>query len=317
MNMPSARKHVFLSSTYSDLIDLRSELLHHLSSLGLRVLTSSGTSIDSRNSIETSLSNLRACDFAIFVLSQNYGNNLEGVGYGNVSLIHLEYREAVRASKDVLVYVRNHLEGDFNLWKKGNPLEWVAEKDSGLFTLLNEHHDRDLSYRVFDNSFSLKELLTNDLEVPVTQMTVERAIRDNIIPIIKIEALLQHKESAKGTHAELHCNYKNVGTVPAYNVAVECFDKGTSAVFRGDVNPVIAPNEGSRLVSVLDSKAVFTDIIRKFVIRYQAPDGFVIKDTFLFTCTTDKSGNVSTMLRQSGRSYSFSDQKPYILDVSS
>ena len=302
----SEHKHIFLSSTYEDLIDLRSELLHHLTSLGFSVLTSAGTSAESRNSVETSLSNVRSCEYAIFVLSQRYGPTLEAIDYGERSLVHLEYEEAVKGKCRVFVYVRNHLDGDYRLSKAGQKTEWVAAGDRGLLSFLASVGD----YRVFDNSVSLKKMVVADLGQAAAQLAVARAIRENRIPIIKIEPLLQ----TVGGQIELHCNYKNLGSVPAYNVFVECSDKATNALFRGDVNPVIAPNDSSRLVSVLDGKSPRAEIVRKFIIRYQAPEGFTIKDTFLFSVAHDKAGNASTMLRRSGRSYSFSDEAPYILE---
>ena len=302
----SEHKHIFLSSTYEDLIDLRSELLHHLTSLGFSVLTSAGTSIESRNSVETSLSNVRSCDYAIFVLSQRYGQTLAAIDYGERSLVQLEYEEAVKGECPVFVYVRNHLDGDYRITKGGQKAEWVPEGHRPLFSFMASLPD----YRVFDNSVTLKQMIVADLGKAAAKLGVERAIRENRIPIIKIEPLLQ----SVGNQTELHCNYKNLGSVPAYNVFVECSDKATNTHFRGEVNPVIAPNDSSRLVSVLDAKSPSSEIVRKFVIRYQAPEGFTIKDTFLFSVTHDKAGNTSTMLRRSGRSYSFSDEAPYILE---
>jgi hypothetical protein len=90
---------VFISSTAYDLLDVRAELASMLRSIGITpVLSDDKLSAfevqPDKNSIETCLVNLRACDEAIFLLDRRYGSSLKGAGFDDVSATHLEYQTA-------------------------------------------------------------------------------------------------------------------------------------------------------------------------------------------------------------------------------
>lgn len=140
---------VFVSSTCYDLIDVRAELEAVLVEAGLLPVlsdrpSSEFTSQTDENSIETCLTNLRACDIVIVVLNQRYGPSLAPLDL-DVSATHLEYQEAVKANIPIRMYVRDRLAADYEIWRKnktraGLQFSWIhSEQDHPLFALIDEH----------------------------------------------------------------------------------------------------------------------------------------------------------------------------------
>src|SRR5262249_6470450 len=152
---------VFISSTCYDLLDLRHELHADLRELGIDAVLSdieesafktSGKA--DQTSIDTCLSNLRACDEVVVILSQRYGTVL-GEPYGDVSPTQLEYEEARRLKMPIHFYIRNRLIGEWTSWRRNRPrptkatrrramkrfkTDWVKQDDAEELFAFIEHH---------------------------------------------------------------------------------------------------------------------------------------------------------------------------------
>lgn len=196
---------IFVSSTAFDLIDIRAELEAHLRSLGLTPVMSDVRTADfdvrtGKNSIETCLINLRACDAVIVVLDKRYGPKLGKAGFDDISATHLEYREAKLAGKQILFYVRDRLEADYRLWrgerdetKRGDlGYCWVnSPKDHGLFDCLHEHQrlepeaEHSNWFMTFRDSIELKQLVTRDLGLQASRSKLEDLLLNGQTPRLK------------------------------------------------------------------------------------------------------------------------------------
>ena len=164
--------NVFVSSTFFDLIDVRSEVEQLLRGMGLTPRLSDSTGSDfavptAGNSIETCLSNVRTSGLVLVILSQRYGSTLDAFGYKGLSATHAEYQEAKKARIPVRVYVRDRLEGDYATWRRNSGsasvvYPWVQDpKDHGLFRLLEEHR----------KPFKRKKSLPSNWVTPFTSVT--------------------------------------------------------------------------------------------------------------------------------------------------
>jgi hypothetical protein len=192
---------VFVSSTCYDLIDLRAELEKFFQQAGVIPLMSDSitsefqTSPD-RNSIETCLVNVRNCDAFLVILSRRYGRSLKEAGYDDVSATHLEYREAVKYNKRILMFVRDRLEADYATHKrnKGSHIDLPWCDDQQMFGLLDEHRkltddkSKNNWLWTFRDSVELKDRLTLEFRDVFASAQAERLLRSGRIPLLEVTA---------------------------------------------------------------------------------------------------------------------------------
>jgi hypothetical protein len=240
---------VFISSTCYDLIDLRAELETAFREAGISPVLSDSIGSDfvtlpDKNSIETCLANVRTCDFFIVILSRRYGPKLGRCGFEDVSATHLEYREAVKNSKSIAMYVRDRLEGDYSSWKKngknrGFKPVW-CDPDLGLFDLLEEHRtlrekEQNNWFWNFKNSVELKERLAVDFKEMFAKSAAEQLFKSGNLPYIVIEGAVR---SVTQNMWNIVLSVRNVGRTTAIQPKL-AFD-GDIFVFN---LPSLAPNE--------------------------------------------------------------------------
>lgn len=170
--MTSAQSaNIFVSSTCKDLVDLRHELSDHIRSLGLFPILSDDPESafvvsGNADTVDTCLVNIRTCGALILVLNRRYGWVPPG---RDVSVTHLEYREAVAHHIPVLFYVRS----DLLAWSEQavhTPLPGIESADvTGLRSLITERRDQTGGsssnwLRSFQTSVDLKRLISRDLQ---------------------------------------------------------------------------------------------------------------------------------------------------------
>jgi hypothetical protein len=102
---------VFISSTCSDLADLRADLTDFLTQQGLNVRLSedpqSGFFIEpTTDSIASCLKNIEAANAIVVIIDRRYGAPLQGQ-YGNISATHKEVRHAQDLKKSILFFIRD------------------------------------------------------------------------------------------------------------------------------------------------------------------------------------------------------------------
>lgn len=285
---------VFISSTVFDLIDIRAELAEQLRAIGITPVLSDDKLSDFRVqydviSIETCLVNVDSCDEFLLILDQRYGPTLESYGYDKVSATHLEYLRAIEKEMPVRVYARDRLIADFAIWKRNGrtndiKYSWVADKDVGLFKLLDEYAKpqadatRSNWYDPFTSSIDLKAAITKHFEKRILPKRLVEAIQNNVFPLfdIKVETT-KHGENARVITA----NLTNISRVPAFNLNVywescedeetfECsiFSPGRTLLMNHlwrDSNPVekilVVEYESSISVSVCDRFCISSSIV--------------------------------------------------------
>lgn len=194
-------KKIFVSSTCFDLIDIRAELKQFLFDLGFVPVLSdhldSGfeTGIN-ESSIETCLTNLRASDIVIIILSQRYGSTLEKFGYGKISATHLEYNTAIEEQKKIFFFVRDMLVSEAILFEKNGKVagHWIKEKDSSLFSFYEEHKklaekNKNNWISIFSNSLDIKKKLNIELKTEISTIRFKRLSESNQMPFIAIKVV--------------------------------------------------------------------------------------------------------------------------------
>ena len=290
------KKKVFVSSTVYDLIDARAELESHIREIGLDpILSDSATSdfvvLPDRNSIETCLVNVRRSDYIIVLLSRRYGPSLEKAGYPDLSATHLEYRCAKESNIPILFYVRDRLLSEYNTWRSNSdgPFHWAeGVTDRRLFTLIDEHKPLKINTPQsnwcdsFTSTRDLRTLVSRDLRLPSSHALLDRAVRDNKIPIFDGDVTAEpHKPSEDKVYARFR--FVNVGTVPAYNVNFQWDDNRFTPP---PVLPVVAPGRHIFQGVPFDAPTFNCDA----TIFYQSPEGHGIRDTFhAYVKTEDRS----------------------------
>ena len=217
---------IFISSTCFDLIDLRAELYTFLKEAGLSPVMSDEMISDfevfgDKNSIETCLINLRSCDTVVLILSQRYGPSLVKAGFDDVSATHLEYLEAVKEGKHILMFVRDRLEADFNIYgkdKRADQLKWVKPEDVAIFDLIRQHKrlandERNNWYWTFKSSVEVKAALVKQLKKSIAEVRLNDLIRAGNLPFVIIDADVDLTSKHKGLQFKLTA--ENVGANPA------------------------------------------------------------------------------------------------------
>lgn len=306
---------VFISSTVYDLIDIRSELEVLMRDMGISpVLSDSATSdfmtLPDKNSIETCLVNLSACDEMIVILSSRYGPSLKQAGFEDISATHLEYHKAKKEGIPVHFYVRDRLESDYRTWKKNKgalDLGWVDNaKNYRLFEFITEHQKLVASrpqnnwYMTFRNSVELKLLIRRDLALPAAKASLERAIRENRVPIFEGIFEVEKRDSV------YYCKstFRNVGTVPAYNVTLDWVGK------KKDISiPVIAPDSDHLQCFFWD----MTSYSGSMALNYCTPEGHRVSDVFKVGFE-DFGGNIKYGITLRDRIYRAGTEMPFKIE---
>jgi hypothetical protein len=218
--------NIFISSTCFDLIDMRSEIFTYLKEAGLVPIMSDQLDSDfqtfhDQNSIETCLINLRNADLVIIVLSQRYGPTLEKAGFSSVSATHLEYLEAIKENKRIIMFVRDRLEADFNIYlktKDAKALTWVRDKDIKIFEII-EGHKRLVNttnnnwYWTFKNSVEVKKRLDVELKVNISEVRLNNLIKSGNVPFVTIDVTVDYTLMHRSMKIKITA--ENLGNHPA------------------------------------------------------------------------------------------------------
>lgn len=275
---------VFVSSTCYDLIDLRAEVEAHLHDLGLSPVMSDRASsefhaFDDSNSIETCLSNVRAAEVFVCILLHRYGPSLKSAGFEDVSATHLELREAKRARKKILLYVRDRLDAEFRLWLKDSKTRtaWVKDdRDRRLFSMLQEHtklhaaSKRSNWYWTFRDSLDLKAHLVSHLRAQSGRALLTSWLRAGRLPFL--DARVNIKSTDSENHPVLSMVFNVRSAVPVFDLTVSGLTERPMCL--GD-----CCREEPRTANVLIPSATET-YEKEFVLQYSTEFGAKLADTF-------------------------------------
>ena len=313
---------VFISSTVYDLLDIRDELEQSIRGAGLvPILSDSATSdftvAPDANSIETCLTNVRASDYVMVVLSQRYGPSLLKVGYPDLSATHLEYQEAVKHGKPVYFYVRDKLESDYRLWRNNGmnsslKYSWVKPSDSPIFDFLHTHQELVANkpssnwYSVFRTSVDLKRLVQHDLHLPAGRASFAKAIANNNVPVF------QGISNVEVTAAKLKftCEFTNYGNSPAFNVTTK-WRKG-DAETNNELTPIVAPQHSfSRVILSANPITTIDDVLD---ITCCTADGHIIIDEFDVSLRARGFTHIFHKLTHKNRRYIVGTSIPFTIE---
>jgi hypothetical protein len=287
---------VFISSTCYDLIDLRVEIEKKIEELGLIPLLSDSlisefTVSPDINSIENCLTNVRNSDYFIIILSQRYGPSLIDAGYGDISATHLEYLEAKKMKKPILMYVRDRLETDYTIWKKNKEkkmnLSLVKEGDEKIFDLLKKHKSLLSTSQnnwcwTFRDSLELKERISKDFKIHSKKALLRKLIDEgktaHLIP--NVEKWHIDRE-ARLLNITFHIT--NVGLRAAINPWITLY--GLSSLEEMKTLKCILPGDSTTISFKIELTA---DEIKKMSdefnfgveFRYSTPEGHYMGDDF-------------------------------------
>ncbi|MDA1087640.1 MAG: DUF4062 domain-containing protein [Verrucomicrobia bacterium] len=309
---------VFISSTVYDLLDVRAELASFLTELGLEpvmsdVATSDFLVVPNANSIETCLINVDACDFFVCILCQRYGPRLGEVGFDDISATHLEYRRAKEKKIPILFYVRDRLESDHAIWKrqgcgKDAKLAWVrSPADLGLLELMDEHRKLDAEkatsnwFATFRTSAELKEMVRNHLRLPATKSSLERAINEGRVPLIRIDAELRKQWWGGPWKMSFALTWRNVGNVPGYRLLLCEIDPENHAVPVMNEVPILGCGQEISIYPTVDQAGEDLSIVERshqFLLETQIPGGIKIHDEFEFSATVDPRPDTRSVSRR-------------------
>lgn len=286
-------KKVFVSSTCYDLIDLRAELEVFLRKQGYSpVFSDSATSdfqvLPDRDSIETCLMNVRACDVFVMILSQRYGPSLGGTGYDDISATHLEYRTAKEQEKDIFVYIRDRLLNDYDHWKdQQRPTtfqsRWLPkEQDLRLLPLIDEHSELVIGNRsnwrqAFKSSVDLKEFLFKDLRTNRPDILLNNLISNNTVPDLRIECR-SYRAMSDRTQGDFNVVIYNNGGVHANNIAIMIRKENRGEVDRKSLAQFIRANDQFAKDITLPIQPREMPVIA--ILRYYTQTGYTLEDVF-------------------------------------
>lgn len=106
------KKTVFISSTYRDLKEYRTEVWDTLERFNLKVLGMEKFGAKSTNALETCLEQVRKSDTYLGIIGMVYGSVDSKTGK---SYTQLEYEEAVKYNKEILIYLIDNQEASLKL----------------------------------------------------------------------------------------------------------------------------------------------------------------------------------------------------------
>lgn len=275
---------VFVSSTCYDLIDLRADVQHSLRNMGLVPVLSDNSTSDfematNKNSIETCLVNVDACDYTIFILSQRYGPTLEKYGHPGLSATHAEYRRAVEKDKSIYFYIRDRLLAEYHVWKKNpnskNDYAWCQKEDDALplFKFIKEHEippdkgtTRNNWIKTFRTSIDLIDQIRKDLAAPAGAAVVRALTEKGELPEIRITVQLQQR--VENSQYMFNVHFTNHGTVAALEPRVRLRQEHQRNPKFTGLNQPIDP--GKSVGHQFYAKSVQTGLFAIIDIEYQA-----------------------------------------------
>ena len=319
---------VFLSSTCYDLIDLRAEVVNHLREQGISVMASDDMQSDfqvhpDKNSIETCLANVRACDHFVIVLDQRYGPILNKFGY-EVSATHLEYREAVLHDKAIHLFVRDRSVADYTVWKRNQDtppgLSWIrANDDKKIFEILKEHESRSTDksnwFSIFTNSLDLKSTLSGRFRKIITPQKLSDLLNKNQFPVLDLVfESMQHKSSHGNDGGMLvHLVLHNRGISPAFNLFLKnvYFNK-SEPVKDGLHSSFVGPfyKDSNHPIDVLFFYDLMEqedhELVGRYMLKceYDTIFGVHVSDSFSFILRVSNEGRLHRTMLES-REYSY------------
>ena len=108
INMHTSHPSAFISSTFIDLQEERSEVADALSDRGLNVNALDVRPASTQSSKKEILSGIRESDFVILIIGDRYGSILpEMTGNKTISITWWEYQRALAFGKPVIAYFKN------------------------------------------------------------------------------------------------------------------------------------------------------------------------------------------------------------------
>lgn len=282
---------VFVSSTCYDLIDLRADVQHGLRDMGLAPVLSDDSTSDfevapDKNSIETCLVNVDACDHVIFVLSQRYGPKLEQYEHPELSATHAEYRRAVEKGKPIYFYVRDRLLAEYQLWKKNPTLQnkypWSKKDAPSLFNFIKEHETppdtgstRSNWIKTFRSSIDLIEQIQKDLAAPSGEALLRELTERGELPEIRIT--IPSRQGPNSGEYSVNVAFRNHGTVAALEAKVRLRQEvHKNPPFKGLATPI---DPGNSVAHTFHAKWVQSGLFAIIDIEYHAR-GWRIMETF-------------------------------------
>jgi hypothetical protein len=249
---------VFVSSTCYDLIDLRADVQHGLRDMGLAPVLSDDSTSDfevapDKNSIETCLVNVDACDHVIFVLSQRYGPKLQQYEHPELSATHAEYRRAVEKGKLIYFYVRDRLLAEYQLWKKNPTLQnkypWSKKDAELLFKFIKEHgtppdkgSTRNNWIKTFRSSTDLIDQIRKDLSAPSGEALLQSLAETGQLPEFEITKATAERHCGQGERdkSTMTILYEQMGTATVSDLQVKALqpsDSNKPIIIDGSVRP--------------------------------------------------------------------------------
>ncbi len=152
---------VYISSTYRDLIDCRSSVIHALEKAGYQVVSMEKyVATGHHPPLHTCLNDIRLCDFYIGIFAWRYGyipkdqDNLE-----RISITELEYREARKCHKPSLIFMSSDdfpIESEFD--------DRLSDELNGI-TRFRSHLNKDKHVDMFSSAEQLSTIVLASLSI--------------------------------------------------------------------------------------------------------------------------------------------------------
>lgn len=225
---------VFVSSTVYDLLDVRAEIADFLRSCEILPVLSDDKLSDfavqpDKNSIETCLVNVDACDEMIVVLDKRYGPRLGAYGYEEISATHLEYRRFLKTNRQIHFFVRDRLEAEHAIWKGNKNKEeieykWIGKRDLALFDFLEERRtltadkNKPNWFTTFTSSSDLKAALTKYYDDAFLPHRLADAICNSTFPLFHLTTQSEQGQNRFSVNVDVEAT--NYGATTALNVAL-------------------------------------------------------------------------------------------------
>lgn len=148
-----------------------------------------------------------------------------GGKYGNYSATEVEYNEAVRLKKRILLYARDRLVADYSVWKKNKKitdLPWVGEEISLVkfySRVARLHKNYNNFIRSFVSSCDLKDCILKDINKSISEASMELMMRDGRMPMTYVELEDCHI-SVKENESQVKISVTNLGSTAIMDIFV-------------------------------------------------------------------------------------------------
>lgn len=276
--------NIFISSTILDLLDLRSELFHHLTQYGFSVRMSEIEVSDfeiypDKSAIETCLENVRRSDYIIFIVDRRYGNTVERLGYPKLSVTHLEYLEAKLAQKPILFYIRDKTYSEFklfNLNQDSYKFNWIAETESQLFSLIKFHSENsnknDNNWIIpFKNSIELKLSIEKKLKIPFLKKNLAKKIAEGEIPMLHAKMIT----NIQNDNVVLTSEFTNTSK---YTIFLKKF--GYKNEVKNMEDELLPPKEKKHISQIWSKPQIGQNPSSSIIVEYSTYDGISIDSEY-------------------------------------